>query len=290
MPIHCFVMKLRENPWKLQFWRVPHLEGVELMRVSNLTHDYPLHVHEEYCVALILKGSETHICRGRSYEASTGDILLLKAHEAHSTRSARVEYRAIHILPRNLKRIALLVTGRNSENFFFSDPLVQDPLTFKSLLDLHLKLEQKTSPLEQESEYISAMSLLINRQKKFRLSLELTGKEPRYIELARDYLRSNYAENISLSKLASLTNLSPFHLLRVFRNQTGVPPHEYQTQVRVIEAGRLLRKGYSISDTALATGFFDQSHLSRNFKRVTGMTPGFYLSHSNIVQDASRYS
>jgi AraC-like DNA-binding protein len=286
MPIYYFDMKLSNDSWKLKFWRVPQLEGIELMRVSNLTHDYPLHVHEEYCIVLILKGRETHICRGRNYEALTGDLLLLNAHEAHSTRSVGVEYLAIHILPRKLKQIALLVTGRNSETFFFSNPLIQDPSTFKLLLNLHLKLERSASSLEQESECISAMGLLINRQKGFPSKLESAGKEPRYTELVQDYLRSNYAENISLSKLASLTNLSPFHLLRTFRNQVGVPPHEYQTQVRVIQAGRLLRKGYSILDTALKTGFFDQSHLSRNFKRITGMTPGFYLSHSNIVQDA----
>jgi AraC-like DNA-binding protein len=161
-------------------------------------------------------------------------------------------------------------------------------VTYRLLLDLHLKLERKASPLEHESEYLSTIGLLIKRQEKVHSNLKPIGKESRYVELVRDYLSCNYDENVSLSELASLTNLSSFHLLRVFRNQVGVPPHEYQTQLRVIQAGRLLRKGYSISDTALATGFFDQSHLSRNFKRITGMTPGLYLSHSNIVQDTSR--
>lgn len=212
--------------------------------------------------------------------------MLLNAAEAHSTRSVGAEYRAIHILPKELARIKSEITGRNSDTVYFPDPVIEDSATFRLLLDLHLKLESKASPLEQESKYLSAIGLLIKRQERIRSALKPAGKEPRYVELVRDYLHSKYAENVSLSELASLTNLSPFHLLRVFRNRTGVPPHEYQTQVRVIQAGRLLRKGRSISDAALETGFFDQSHLSRNFKRITGMTPGFYLSHSNIVQDA----
>jgi AraC-like DNA-binding protein len=91
-----------------------------------------------------------------------------------------------------------------------------------------------------------------------------------------------------LTQLASFAKLSRFHLLRLFRTQMGVPPHEYQTQVRITHARKLLRKGYSILETAFETGFFDQSHFSRNFKRITGRTPGQYLSESNIVQDAPR--
>ncbi len=276
--------------WRLKFWRVPHLEGIELLHVSNLTHDYPRHIHEDYCIVIILRGTETHICRGKSYKALAGNIMLLNSDEAHSTRSAGVEYRVIHISSKELVRFASEVTNRKPETVYFHNPVIEDSLTFRLLLGLHLKLEGKASPLELESEFLSAISLLFKRQEKFHFKLEPVGKEPRYIELVRDYLRSNYAENVSLSELASLTNLSPFHLLRVFSNQTGVPPHEYQTQVRVIQAGRLLRKGYSILNAALETGFFDQSHLCRNFKRITGMTPGFYLSHSNIVQDTTGYS
>jgi AraC-like DNA-binding protein len=78
--------------------------------------------------------------------------------------------------------------------------------------------------------------------------------------------------------------MSPFYLLRVFHNAVGVPPHEYQTQVRIAQARKLIRKGMSISQVALTTGFFDQSHLYRNFKRIVGVTPGQYLSQSKIVQ------
>lgn len=213
--------------------------------------------------------------------------MLINAHEAHSTRSAGVKYRAIHISPKELGRIASEVAARDFEPFYFPNPVIEDFSTFRLLLDLHLKLEQKVSLLEQESIYLSAMSLLFKQLENLHSSLKPIGREPRYIETARDYLRSNFAENVSLSELARLTNLSPFHLLRTFRTRMGVPPHEYQTQVRVIEAGRLLRQGFSISDAAFATGFFDQSHLSRNFKRIMGMTPGFYSSHSNIVQDTN---
>lgn len=277
-------MKPNGNSWKIKFRRVPHLDNIEIMHASNITHDYPPHIHEAFCLVSILRGTETHICRGKSYLAEAGDLMLINANESHSSKSVESEYKVLYIRPKELNRIAYEVTGRNSENLYFPDPVIKDASIFRLFLDLHLKLERKASPLEQESEYLSTVGFLIRRQNETHLNPELVGKEPHYVELVRDYLRSNYAENISLSKLAALTNLSPYHLLRVFRNQTGVPPHEFQTQVRIAHAGRLLRQGYSISDAALETGFFDQSHFSRNFKRITGMTPKYYSSHSNIIQ------
>ena len=157
---------------------------------------------------------------------------------------------------------------------------------FRLLLNLYRKLTESISLLEQESKFILAVEQLLTQQNKNHPVLQTAGREPRSVKTVRDYLKSHYAENISLSELASAANLSRFYLLRVFRNQMGVPPHEYQTQVRITQARKLLRKGHSILDTAFETGFFDQSHFSRNFKRITGRTPGQYLSESNIVQDA----
>ena len=126
---------------------------------------------------------------------------------------------------------------------------------------------------------------MLERQNNIHSTLQSLGKDHRSIKLVRDYLKSHYAENVSLAQLTSIANLSPFYLLRVFHNQVGFPPHEYQTQVRIAHARKLLLEGKSISQAALETGFCDQSHLSRNFKRIVGSTPGQYLSQSNIVQD-----
>jgi AraC-like DNA-binding protein len=161
-----------------------------------------------------------------------------------------------------------------------AEVVVDDALLFRSLLDLHLKLEQNISALEQESEFLSTMDLLLARiNKKYRAARCTTkaGSEDVYVRLLRDYLRSHYAENVSLTQLTSLTNLSPFYLLRVFHNRAGFPPHEYQTQVRIAHARKLIRSGTSLSQTALETGFFDQSHLCRNFKRIVGIAPRQYV-------------
>lgn len=280
-------MKFDANSWQLKFWRVPHLDNLELLHGSNITYDYPRHMHEEHCIVLMLRGKEITTCRGKSHTALSGSVLLINADEVHSSQSFETEYIVIKIKQNVLNRIAFDIFGREPETPYFSEFINRDKLMFRLLLNLYRKLTENISLLEQESEFISAIEQLLTQQNKNYSALEPVGKESCYVKSVRDYLKSHYAENISLSQLASVADLSRFYLLRVFRNQMGVPPHEYQTQVRITHARKLLRKGYSILDAALETGFFDQSHFSRNFKRITGRTPGQYLSESNIVQDTT---
>jgi transcriptional regulator GlxA family with amidase domain len=92
----------------------------------------------------------------------------------------------------------------------------------------------------------------------------------------RAYLESQYATRVRLETLAEISGVTMFHLVRVFRAATGVPPHAYLEQVRVERAATLLREGLPISSVAFRTGFSDQSHLTRFFKRHLGIPPGQY--------------
>ncbi len=80
--------------------------------------------------------------------------------------------------------------------------------------------------------------------------------------------------NLTLQALAQVVGLSPYHLCRVFGAAVGMPPHAYQTQVRVRHAKSMLRAGLLISRVVGAAGFYDQARLTRHFKRIVGVTPG----------------
>ena len=93
---------------------------------------------------------------------------------------------------------------------------------------------------------------------------------------AKEYLHANAHRDVSLAQLAAVSGLSPYHFLRVFTAELGISPHRYLTQLRVWRAARLLAHGRPISETALTVGFADQSHLTRHFKKIIGVTPGQY--------------
>ena len=90
------------------------------------------------------------------------------------------------------------------------------------------------------------------------------------------YMQENYARDIQLSDIAAAVHLSAFHLSRLFKQVTGVAPHQYLIQLRVNAARGLLDAGSgqrSLAEVASAVGFADQSHLTRHFKRQFGVTP-----------------
>lgn len=80
----------------------------------------------------------------------------------------------------------------------------------------------------------------------------------------------------SLDDMAKLALMSKYHLIRAFKRETGLTPHQFQIQNRVRKAQRLLRGSAAIAEAALAAGFCDQSHLIRHFRRLVGMTPADY--------------
>jgi AraC family transcriptional regulator len=92
-----------------------------------------------------------------------------------------------------------------------------------------------------------------------------------------DYIETNLEDPLTLSELAAVCNLSPSHFARRFKATTGLPPHQYLIAVRVNRAKRLLAtQGQAIVDIAYACGFTHQEHMTRIFRRQTGMTPASY--------------
>jgi AraC family transcriptional regulator len=103
-----------------------------------------------------------------------------------------------------------------------------------------------------------------------------TGWHPRAVAEAARFIQENYARDVSLNHIAEAVHLSPFHVARLFKQALGVSPHQYLIQVRVNSARSLLSAGSgerSLAEVATAVGFADQSHLTRHFKRLLGVTP-----------------
>lgn len=98
------------------------------------------------------------------------------------------------------------------------------------------------------------------------------------IRATLSFMEVNFAESLSLTQLARMSNLSVFRFATVFRREVGLPPHQYLCRLRVRHAQRLLRQGTSPAIAAMESGFFDQSHLCRHFKRVCGVTPGQFAA------------
>jgi AraC-like DNA-binding protein len=98
------------------------------------------------------------------------------------------------------------------------------------------------------------------------------------IESVLRHIDDHLNQPLTLPELAALTGLSMWRFATVFRQQVGVAPHRYICRLRVERAQALIRNGMPAATAASEAGFYDQSHLSRHFKNLLGMTPGQYMS------------
>jgi AraC-like DNA-binding protein len=96
------------------------------------------------------------------------------------------------------------------------------------------------------------------------------------IQQLRELLHNSQGERVSLLEFAQSSGMSQFQLLRGFKRMYGLPPHEYQLNRRVELAREMLRRGYTAAQAAAANDFADQSHFTRHFRRIWGLTPGQY--------------
>jgi AraC-like DNA-binding protein len=91
-------------------------------------------------------------------------------------------------------------------------------------------------------------------------------------------IRGRFRERITLDELAGAQHLSPYQLIRAFRRVTGMPPHAHVTRARLHEAIRLIKRGVPLAEAATGAGFYDQSALTRHFRRAYGITPGQFIT------------
>jgi AraC-like DNA-binding protein len=273
-----------------KFWRAEEFGDLELLRATYFTHSFARHTHAGYALGVIETGTEEFWYRGAVHRAPAGSIALINPDEVHTGHAADRRgwsYRVLYPGVELLRRAASEVAGRPRGVPLFPEPVVRDAPLARLLRELHAALERSGCALERESRLVWTLTQLVARHAAQREPPGAPKRERRAVRLAREYVEDNHAHNISLEELSRVAGLSRFHLLRSFRAEVGLPPHSYLNQVRVYRVKEPLRSGAGIAEAALETGFADQSHLTRHFKRLVGVPPGRYALGSKNVQDIS---
>ena len=267
-------MKTQTAREQVKFWCDPL--GLELIHATYITHTFSRHTHEGFVIALIEEGVETFRYQGSLHHAPAGSIVVIypgEVHTGHAGIKSGWTYRTFY------PNVALLQTAAEVDNSsipYFPTAVFQDQSLASQLRYLHVCLESSASRLEKESRLLWTFAQLVRKHSQNPPFVKPIGQETAVVKRIQDYLNTHYFENISLEQLASMANLKPLRLLRVFRHAVGLPPHAYLVQMRVTRAKKLLVAGMAIAEVAAETGFTDQSHLTKHFKRTVGVTPGQY--------------
>ena len=256
-------------------WADPRFKGLALECVVLERGQSRVRLYDCHAISVTSFGSGNFTCGGEHWDAQTGSGHFFEPKQmwtARATSKRRWCYQTLYMSGETLQMLA--------EQIGFPGGRIAE------FARAHV-LERKVSEAAQHAmrvfrargrilEHIAALMELGASLFATCLRSDAVDDELPVIAQARRHLLKNFATRVSVAELARQVSRSPFHLIREFHRAMGVPPHHYATLLRVGCAEQLLRGGAPIVEAANEAGFCDQSHLSRCFRRVLGMTPGQY--------------
>lgn len=265
-------------PDQARLWRVPALPGTDILQARYILQAFRPHAHEEYAIGIIEQGAQRVRLGGSQQIFAAGTLALINPGEVH-TGQAQTERGWTYRMLYPPVETVLAVLGRPSLPVF-RIASVNDPALYQQFLALHRALERGGEALELESRWQLFLSALAGRHAEQRLPPVPVRREAQAVRRAQELLEDSAVAGaaLSLSSLAEQTGLSALRLLRAFKAATGLPPHAYQTQLRLGRARRLLSAGLPLAEVALTAGFYDQSHLGRLFRATYGVTLGQFAA------------
>ncbi len=264
-----------------KFWHNPQLD-LSLLHARHVEYAYPRHTHEEYVICLVEWGVQSFTHKKTKYVTPPSGLIFINPSVVHTGEPASTQgfqMRSIYPSVAHMQSAIYELTGRHYAGVpYFKEIRVDDSAATQQVFALHEALTNDISSLEIESRFITTLGYLIKRYGDIYGTAQQLGQERRAVQEVRHYLEAHFAERVTLSDLAQQVALSPYYLLRVFQAEVGMPPHAYLQDVRIRRAQRLIELGHSLVDVAFAVGYSSQSHLTRRFKQIVGVTPGQYAA------------
>jgi AraC-like DNA-binding protein len=264
----------------VRYRRHPDLP-LEVMHAHFVRHTYHRHSHDTYSFGVTEAGAQEFTCRGASHVSSAGMVMAFNPddpHTGHAATERGFTYRMIHVGPELAADVLAGMNGRPAPRPLFADPVLDAPELAARVRDLHAALSGRASVLEQEERLTAALTALAGRaaappSPNPRLT---TSSVSRIARDVRVYLHDRYAAQVTSREIANAAGSSRFAAYRAFRAAFGLSPSEYQRQLRLRAARRLLARGEPAASVAADVGFADQAHLTRWFSRYYGVTPAAF--------------
>ena len=264
-------------------------DSVKLLYVSTSKYagDWQsiLHSHPFSELFYVVQGSGSFITEGMEFSVGKNDLVIINPNVQHTEKSlptAPLEYIVLGIegLSFSFEEIAATKEGVCMQTAF-GDVYKYNTQNSNIYAYLNILLEEirkKAANYETVCqnllEVIMICMLRNNNLSIVQSSNALLNRECTQI---KNYLDANYAENITLDMLASLSHMNKYYLVHAFTKCIGISPITYLLQKRIQEGKSLLEStSYSISQISAALGFSSQSYFSQTFKKATGKTPVQY--------------
>ncbi|GAB6143376.1 helix-turn-helix domain-containing protein [Desulfocicer niacini] len=243
--------------------------------------EFKPHIHDKYVVWLNTECGEHYTVKGSNNILQKYSIGIFEPGLVHSNYALPDNQRCLrsfYIDPKFFHGLAEQIERPKQENYF-NKKCFKDTAVWERFARLHEILLKKPLNLETDTALQDIFLSILDRY-GMRPFKSINDSCDKRVKKVIEYFYANLDSEIRLKKLAAMSDCTEFHLIRLFRKHKNMSPHAFLIQIRLEHARRLIEKGADITRTALASGFSDQSHLTRKFKARYGITPHAYkVSH-----------
>lgn len=271
----CFPLSSGEKRGSDWIYRSPQTAGATgVERIEAFFHHagYAMHRHDTYAIGRTLSGVQSFRYRGSIRNSLPGGTMVLHPDEPHDGQAGTGDgfhYRMVYVDP------ALFQQALGGKPLpFLKGGLSNDPRLFAATESLLHAMDSTIDPLEQDGalhELAMALDAVAGGPDKPR------PVDYRAAARARDYLLASLDRPVTLDELAAATGRDRWSLSRDFRTLFGTSPHRYLTMRRLDLVRQFVLRGMSLADASAASGFADQSHMTRHFKQAWGVAPAQWL-------------
>jgi AraC-like DNA-binding protein len=254
----------------------PGAPGVERVEARFFGAAFAPHRHDTYAIGVTLGGVQTFRYRGASRRSLPGEIMVLHPDETHDGGAGTEEglvYRMLYLEPWLLRQ----GLGRDDAALpFVQHPVFGDAAFRSVLMGALAPLHEDLSELFLDDLVARvAESLMRHAGRPLATPTRLASRS---VHAARDYLEAHATRTVRSRELEKIAGLDRYALSRHFRALFATSPHRFHLMRRLQRARRMIDEGEPLAEIAAATGFADQSHLNRQFKKAFGLTPGRWAS------------
>jgi AraC-like DNA-binding protein len=275
----------REDQERIRILPCPGVPGVELVWAARVTRSFPRHAHSGQLLGLVDQGGRRFTLRKGDAELAAGALFGLGPDVAHACEPLDRRphsYRAIRFDARSLLALGLetpvLLPGVPQRLSLTGNAL---RLSFCAFFERASELAQAWTAahdLDLAGDLRARLAALLDRAGRLaalsRSPLQDEAPAPHAVVVrAQEYILRRFDQVFTLDELGLACGCSPFHLHRLFVREVGLTPLESQLKLRIRKVRSLLEAGETLAQASLSAGFFDQSHCSRHFKRLVGVSP-----------------
>lgn len=262
------------------FWRDKRLPHLELRRVEDGRQVcYAPHSHKQWSLGAITGGHSTFLYRDDCHPIQTGTLVLMNPDWVHACNPVDNQPWAYWMLYvdtpwlTQLRHQAGLLDQPHWQDI--ATATLSEPHWYQRYCALaECLIDPQRDLLEKQSQAVLYLTELM--QYLAQQPLHEPRLVPQQLRRLADYLNEHAAKDISLDDLCALSGYSPGHLIRAFRRHFGLTPHAFVVNRRIQLGQQALKAGQPIAEAALETGFSDQAHFQRTFKKLVAATPDQY--------------